>query len=127
MVLDKETLYPVSILIHPGGPNDAKIFENILKELKRRRLLKKHTQLLFDRGYYSKENYKISINVYRTLSIIFPRSSNIIEKINKEISYPLEIYSSPNVEKEKAEIKKLKRLLLKKLENWKELTPNKSK
>ena len=34
---------------------DAKIFENILKELKRRRLLKKHTQLLFDRGYYSKE------------------------------------------------------------------------
>ena len=61
--------------------------------------------------------------MYRTLSIIFPRSSNIIEKINKEISYPLEIYSSPNVEKEKAEIKKLKRLLLKKLENWKELTP----
>ena len=38
MVLDKETLYPVSILIHHGGPNDAKIFENILKELKRRRL-----------------------------------------------------------------------------------------
>ena len=111
MVLDKETLYPVSILIHPGGHNDAKIFENILKELKRRRLLKKHTQLLFNRGYYSKKNYKISINVYRTLSIIFPRSSNIIEKINKEISYPLEIILISQRRKRKSRNKEIKTII----------------
>ena len=51
---------------------DAKIFENILKELKRRRLLKKHTQLLFDRGILlKKKTIKSAYNVYRTLSIIY--------------------------------------------------------
>ena len=60
--------------------------------------------------------------MYRTICIIFPRFSNIIEKINKELTYPLEIYQSSNIYEEKEELDKLKRLLFKKLENWKELT-----
>ena len=41
IVLEKTTLTPVSIFIHPGAQNDSKIFEGILKELKRRQLIKK--------------------------------------------------------------------------------------
>ena len=40
VVLEKRTLTPISILIHPGAPSDARIFEGILKELKRRGLIK---------------------------------------------------------------------------------------
>ena len=45
VVLDKDTLCPVSILIHDGSPNDSKIYEEILSELKKRRLLSKRNIL----------------------------------------------------------------------------------
>ncbi|MCC7554314.1 MAG: transposase [Methanobacteriaceae archaeon] len=51
VVLDEETLCPVSILIHSGAPHDSKLFEPILKELKRRRIIKNRDIILFDRGY----------------------------------------------------------------------------
>ena len=51
VVLEKNTLTPVSIFIHPGAPSDARIFEQILKELKRRGLIKKGDILYFDKGY----------------------------------------------------------------------------
>jgi len=50
VVLDEKTLCPVSILIHSGAPNDTKIFDQILKELKRRRITKPKNTLLFDKG-----------------------------------------------------------------------------
>lgn len=50
VTLDKETLCPVSILIHPGAPHDTIIYEEVLKELKRRRLFAKRTPILFDMG-----------------------------------------------------------------------------
>ncbi|MBU4608509.1 MAG: transposase [Euryarchaeota archaeon] len=43
IAVEHETLRPLAILIHPGSPNDAKIFDEIMFELKRRRLLKKRT------------------------------------------------------------------------------------
>ena len=65
VTLDKETLCPVSILIHSGAPHDTIIYEEVLKELKRRRLFAKRTLILFDRGYYSLDNYKIGINRFK--------------------------------------------------------------
>ena len=58
VVLERTTLTPVSIFIHPGVPNDARIFEGILKELKRRGLIKKGDKIYFDRGYFSHNNYQ---------------------------------------------------------------------
>ena len=51
MVLEKKTRTPVSILIHPGAPSDSKIFDEVLKELKRRQLIKPKDLIYFDRGY----------------------------------------------------------------------------
>ena len=73
MVLEKKTLTPVSILIHHGAPSDSKIFDEVLKELKRRRLIKPKNLIYLDRGYFSHENYKIGINKYKSIPIIFPK------------------------------------------------------
>ena len=41
VVLEKDLLCPISIIIHSGVKNDSKIFDEVLEELKRRRLLQK--------------------------------------------------------------------------------------
>lgn len=82
MVLDEKTLSPISILIHPGTPHDTVIFPEVLKELKRRRLIKPKDIIIFDRGYYSKENYNIGITQYKIIPLIFPK------KTNKKKNYP---------------------------------------
>ena len=46
VVLEEDSLCPISVLIHSGAKHDSVIFDEILKELKRRRLLKKEQVLL---------------------------------------------------------------------------------
>lgn len=123
VTLDKETLCPISILIHPGSPNDAKLFEPILHELKRRKLLAKRTIILCDRGYFSKKNYEIGISGYKIVPVIFPRGKKTPEQLTSTISYPLDIYKERNLEEHKQLYKTLKRILIQKLTNWKELKP----
>ena len=124
VVLEKRTLTPISILIHPGAPSDARIFEGILKELKRRKIIKKRDKLYFDKGYFSIENYQIVINQYKIISIIFPKENFDINRIKDELSYPLEIYNSTgDIEKLKKEIHDITNQLLEILKNWKDLKP----
>ena len=124
VVLEKTTKTPVSILIHPGAPNDSKIFDEVLKELKRRRLIKPKDLIYFDRGYFSYENYKIGINKYKIIPAIFPKEIFNINKFQDQMSYSLMIYKN---KKEISENKKLtehlQKLLLIKLKNWKDYKP----
>ena len=53
MVVDKRNLKPLAFLIHEGSPNDAKLFKEVMKELKRRRIVRKGDVILADKGYYS--------------------------------------------------------------------------
>ena len=46
VVLEKDTLCPISVIIHSGAKNDSKIYEEVLQELKRMRLLRKKTSNL---------------------------------------------------------------------------------
>ena len=48
---------PVSILIHSGAPNDAKLFDEIMENLQKRRIIEKGDIIIFDKGYYSYKNY----------------------------------------------------------------------
>lgn len=124
VVLEYTTLTPVSIFIHSGAPGDAKIFEGILKELKRRKLIKSKDKIYFDKGYFSIENYQIGINQYKILPIIFPKRKFDINKIKDKLSYPLEIYNSTkDLEKLKKEIHEITTQIVKILENWKDLKP----
>ena len=124
VVLEKKTLTPVSILIHPGAPSDARIFEGILKELKRRGLIKYGDKLYFDKGYFSKENYQIGINTYNIIPIIFPKGNFDINRIKGELSYPLDVYNSTSdLEKMKEKIHEITNQIVEILKNWKDLKP----
>jgi len=92
VVLDEKTLCPVSILIHSGAPNDTKIFNEVMEELKRRRIIKPKNILLFNKGYYSYENYNTGINRYQTICIIFPKVTFDIKKLEEKLSYPLDVF-----------------------------------
>ena len=124
VVLEKTTKTPVSILIHPGSPNDTKIFDEVLKELKRRRLIKPKDIIYFDKGYFSYKNYEIGINKYKIIPVIFPKKAFKITRFKDQMSYPLTIYKNKKeFEENKKLIEHLERLLLIKLENWKEYKP----
>ena len=124
MVLEKTTRTPVSILIHPGAPNDSKIFDEVLKELKRRSLIKPKDLIYFDRGYFSYENYKIGINKYKIIPVIFPKEIFKINKFKDQMSYSLMIYKNKKeIEDNKKLTRHLQKLLLIKLENWKDYKP----
>ena len=124
LVLEKDSLSPISIIIHFGAKNDSKIFDEVLEELKRRRLLQKGQVILFDKGYYAIENYINSINKYSVVSVIFPRHYFSIEKLDARMSTTLDIfYNSETLEDDKNLFLKLTAILYEKLENWKELKP----
>ena len=118
LVLEKDSLCPISIIIHSGAKNDSKIFDEVLEELKRRRLLQKGQVI------YAIENYINSINKYSVVSVIFPRHYFSIEKLDARMSTTLDIfYNSETLEDDKNLFLKLTAILYEKLENWKELKP----
>ena len=124
LVLEKDTLCPISVIIHSGAKNDAKIFDEVLEELSRRRLLRKGQVILFDKGYYSIENYINAINKYHVISVIFPRHYFTIEKLDARMSTALDIfYDSKTLEQDKKLFLELTSKLYEKLENWKKLKP----
>ena len=124
VVLEKSLLTPVSIFIHPGAHNDVKIFDGILKELKRRGLIKIGDKIYFDKCYFSHMNYQIGINKYKILAIIFPKSAYDINKIKDNLSFPLTIYNDlSNIEKSKEEITSLVLELVEILNEWEDLKP----
>lgn len=73
IVLEKNSLTPVLILIHKGSPHDTKIYKEVLENLKQSRIIRPLDILLFDKGYFSYENYRIGIIEYRIIPLIFPR------------------------------------------------------
>jgi hypothetical protein len=71
LAIEKRSCKPLAVLIYPGSPNDTKIFDDILSELKRRKILKKWQLILADRGFYSLKNYLIGINKYKIVPLLF--------------------------------------------------------
>ena len=124
VVLNEKTMTPVSILIHSGAPNDAKIFDEVLQNLQKRRIIKRKDIILFDRGYYGYKNYQIGVNKYKIVPIIFPKESYREEKLKGQMSYPIEVFSRNKKAKElKKDIDSIASILFNKLQNWKDLKP----
>ena len=61
VIIDYDNMNPVSILIHSGAPNDAKLFDEIMENLQKRRIIRKGDIIIFDKGYYSYKNYQKGI------------------------------------------------------------------
>ena len=45
VIIDYDSMNPVSILIHSGAPNDAKLFDEIMETLQKRRIIQKEEAL----------------------------------------------------------------------------------
>ena len=65
---------PVSILIHSGAPHDAKLFEEIMKNLQKRRIIQKGYTSIFDKGHYSYKNYQLEISKYKSSLLFFQKT-----------------------------------------------------
>lgn len=74
VVIEHDSAMPVAILIHSGAPHDSKIFDSILEELQKRRIIRKNDTIIFDKGYYSYQNYQIGINKYKIVPSFFPKT-----------------------------------------------------
>jgi len=128
IVFNYDSTKPVAILIHSGAPNDAMLFEEILEQLRKRRVIKKGDLLIFDKGYYSYKNYQIGINKFKIIPFIFPRNNLDINRLDALLSYNLNIFKVKNkIKQNKRFFRKLKRELFKKLKNWKNYKPIRGK
>ncbi len=128
VIIEQTSALPVAILIHSGAPNDSKLFEEILKKLRKRRITRNNDVLIFDKGYYSYKNYQIGIIKYKIIPFIFPKKNFKLKKLNDQLSYPLTIFDSKNrVNHLKKLYKRLKMKLISLLENWENYKPVRGK
>lgn len=109
---------PLLFLLHPANKHEAKIFSKVMDELKRRKILRLKDMILMDKGFYAYRNYLIGINEYKVIPLIFPRSNFKLGKLDGLLSYPLSIFSSKNLVRERKLFKALKAKLLNLLKNW---------
>ena len=127
-IIDYDNMNPVSILIHSGAPNDAKLFDEIMENLQKRRIIQKGDILIFDKGYYSYKNYQLRISKYKIVPFIFPKDNFKRTKLNDQLSYPLQVFKkTKKILVQKPFYKNLKHELLKKLDNWQKFKPIRGK
>lgn len=98
LAIDQKTCKPLAILIHPGAPHDTTIFDDMLDELKRRKILKKWQLILCDRGFQSLENYLIGINKYNIVPLLFPKKKPSLITLFERIQNLIDYYEDNNEE-----------------------------
>ncbi|AKB17515.1 transposase, putative [Methanosarcina sp. WWM596] len=106
LALEYQTLKPLAFLINEANVSEPKIYPEILKELKKRRILKAGDIVYADRRYYSYENYGISVREFRVVPLIFPRKNCNFKKLFNMLRYPLKIFDSRRDTKKEIKIYK---------------------
>jgi len=121
MALDYRTMRPLAFLLHLGSPNDSKLFQPIMDELQRRRIIRKGDTIIFDKGYYSYTNYQMGISLYKIVPLIFPRSNINLQRVLDRITYPITVYKHGKIpEKIKNFFQGLKAEFKHKIQHWAE-------
>ena len=92
LALDSRTLHPVCFLLLPGSPHDSVLYEEIMQELKRRRIVRIGDTVVFDKGYYSYDNYVQGIFDFNIVPLIFSKRNFSVSKLMKKLIYPLWIF-----------------------------------
>jgi hypothetical protein len=128
VVIDFDSMNPVCILIHSGAPNDAKLFDEIMGTLQKRRIIQKGDTVIFYKGYYGYKNYQLGISKYKIVPFIFPKENFNRTKLDDQLSYPLQVFNkTKKIIMEKCFYNNLKYELFKKLDNWKKFKPIRGK
>ena len=92
LAIDFHTGQPLAMIIHKGARSDAKIFLEMLDELKKRRIISKKDLIMADKGYVSYDNYETGVMDYHIIPFIFPRENMRLSKISSRFNYPLEVF-----------------------------------
>lgn len=128
IVIEQKSALPAAIIIHSGAPHDSKIFTEIMENLQKRRIIKKYDIIISDKGYYSYQNYQIGISRYKIVPLIFPKENFKPQKLNNQLTYPLQIFNSKNTEYQAKKLyHRLKMELLQKISKWKKYKPIRGK
>ena len=123
LVLEHPSLKPLLFLLHPANSHEAKIFQEVMDELKRRRIVRRGDIVIMDKGFYAYRNYLIGVNEYRIVPLIFPRSNFNLSRLDGMLSYPLSVFSSKSLKEEKRRFRNLKTRLMSLLRRWQEFKP----
>lgn len=118
LVVEYPKLLPLCVLLHPGSPHDSALYEEIMDELKRRRIIRNGDMIIFDKGYFSSRNYQLGVLKYKTIPLIFPRNNFNIKKAFSRMCYPLSLYSRHDAGIAKLEYEKLVTILKRELGRW---------
>jgi hypothetical protein len=128
IVIEYKSAMPVAILIHSGAPHDTKIFTEIMENLRKRRIIRKKDTIIFDRGYYKYKNYQIGISKYKIVPLIFPKEKFKLQKLKDKLTYPLHVFKDKKTQiKAKKLYKTLTKILIQKIQNWKQYKPIRGK
>lgn len=128
IVIEHKSALPVAILIHPGAPHDSRLFSEIMENLRKRRIIRNGDTIIFDKGYYSYQNYQIGISKYKIVPLIFPKENFKLQKLKDKLSYPLRVFKEKKKEtKAKNIYNNLKKQLIEKIKNWKSYKPIRGK
>jgi len=106
ILIDYKTLTPLFFYVYPANVHESRIYPLILEMLKRRKLIRFGDSILMDRGFYAYKNYLIGIR-YGIIPLIIPKKYFRQRRLKGLISYPLFIFNSKNVEKEKKRYRRL--------------------
>lgn len=119
--IDYPSLKPLGFLLYPGSPNDSTLFDNIVNELIRRRVMKKGDILVLDKGFYAYYHYTDGLVKYGILPLIFPRKNFKLNKVLNGVIPTFEFYlDKPNRIQEKLLfLKKLVGDFKEAISNWK--------
>ena len=124
LVVEYPSLKPVVFYLYEGSPNDAKLFGEVMEELKRRRITRKGDVTLADKGYYSYRNYVMAISRFKVVPMIFQRKNFSLKRLLGMLSYPLEIFFSRS--SKKLLFVKLVGRFVRLIEDWKMFKPVRS-
>lgn len=116
LVLDYKTKMPVFFMIESGSPSDTKMVSKILPILRRKKIIKRGDRILFDRGHYSYDNYKIALQKYKVIPLILIKEKFDKKKLEDMLSFPLEIFKNKKEDLRKA--KRHYKALVKELMNY---------
>lgn len=127
LVVAYPSLMPRCFLLHPGSPSDAQLYDEILQELRRRRLARNGDLVVCDKGYFSYTNYMKGIARYKIVPGIFPKVNTPREKILGHLTYPLASYSQSGGVQRRELYRHLKSVLRYFLEDWERYKPIRSR
>ncbi len=126
--MEYHSLKPLAFLVFPGGPSDSRIFDEIVTELMRRKILKKGDSLVLDKGFYAYRHYIEGLTEYGIVPLIFPRINFKLEKVLNHVQLHLEFFDD-KLSRVKEEILHLETILAefkRHILNWRQPKPKRS-